>query len=155
VLAGAGVGALLRALASDRLAGAAALVASALAALAFLAYTYTDVPLAAQTSTYQARLVDGLGRAVREAGGPARLRALGASYTGPYFVPAVAWQLHLHISEVGVDPQAPAVLFRERTGPGSAPAPALDAVGGEASVCTLSNTGRWRIVTTQCPGGAS
>ena len=53
----------------------------------------------------------------------ARLRACGHAYTGPFLVPAVAWQLHVHTNEVDLVPERPAVVFRVHTNHGGRAAP--------------------------------
>jgi hypothetical protein len=94
---------------------------------------------------YQGELVSNLSDAVDDAGGAARLRACGRPYTGPFLVPAVAWQLHVHTSVVGLAPRPPAVVFRARA-TGAAPAqPTLRGLG-DARQRTLGSAAGWRIV---------
>jgi hypothetical protein len=89
-----------------------------------------------------------VGPAIDRAGGPAALRRCGAPYTGPFQVPVVAWHLRLHTGQVTSlrPPAAPAVVFRSANARGGAPAPALDSLGGEAGVRTVSVAKGWRIV---------
>jgi hypothetical protein len=97
-----------------------------------------------RSTSFQARLSDQLGPLVDRAGGAARLRACGTPYTGAYLVPAVAWQLHLHTSQVELAPvTAPAVVFRVRTTAASRPVPPL---GAAASGRTVAVAPSWRIV---------
>ena len=81
------------------------------------------VPGRARTTT-SSTLVD-------DAGGAERLQARAATRTpGPFLVPQVAWRLHLHINEVDLEPEPPAVVFhvsarssaRGATRPACAPA---------------------------------
>jgi len=117
-------------------------------ALAVGVPTAVDLPKAIQGVTYQSRLTDGVGPAIDQAGGPAALRRCGAPYTGPFQVPVVAWHLRLHTGQVtSLRPAvAPAVVFRSANARGGAPAPALDSLGGEAGVRTVSIAHGWRIV---------
>jgi hypothetical protein len=99
-----------------------------------------------QSNAYQAHLTDGLITAVARAGGRGVLNACGTPYTGRFQVPAVAYQLHRHTSEVKLDPQTPGVVLRAKNSSHARPQPALDALGGEAGVQTLAIAGGWRIV---------
>jgi hypothetical protein len=93
---------------------------------------------------YQAELADELPGLVRAAGGAEKLKACGRSYTGPFLVPVVAWNLHEHIGDVALTPQAPAVVFRVKTTGRSRPVPSLKGVGDDTTVATGV---KWRIVT--------
>ena len=62
-------------------------------------------------------------------------------------VPAVAWQLDVHTSAVGLAPAPPAVVFRVRTTRGARPLPTLRGLGG-AREHTLGAAESWRIVGT-------
>jgi hypothetical protein len=102
---------------------------------------------------YQARLSDGLGGAIAQAGGRERLLACGTPYTGAFQVPIVAWQLHMHTTEVrsasapgDAPPKVPAVVLRSRTTSTSHAVPGLESLGGEAGVRTVATGGGWRIV---------
>jgi hypothetical protein len=64
---------------------------------------------------YQVQLVDDLDRLVDDAGGKDFLNACGHAYTGPFLVPQVAWRLGLHINQVDLDPEPPAVVFHVKT----------------------------------------
>jgi hypothetical protein len=145
LLAGVGVGWAVRAVAGvPRGVPAAALGVAA--AAAFGAPTVHLLPAVRDSVRYEARLTDGLAAAVSQAGGAKRLLACGEPYAGPFQVPSVAWQLHVHTSRVSLAPAHPAVVFRARPGPHNRPRPSLKALGGEAGVRTFANTGGWRIV---------
>jgi hypothetical protein len=116
------------------------------AAVAFAAPSLHRLPALRDSLRYEARLTDGLATAVHRAGGAKRLLACGEPYAGPFQVPSVAWQLHVHTSRVSLAPARPAVVFRARPGPHNRPRPSLKALGGEAGVRTFANTGGWRIV---------
>ena len=61
---------------------------------------------------------------VARAGGAERLRACGDIYTGPFQVPVVAWNLHLHTTQVSSTPALrPAVVFRALSVPRQPPEP--------------------------------
>jgi hypothetical protein len=96
---------------------------------------------------YQGELLSSLSDAVEDAGGAARLRACGDPYAGPFLVPAVAWQLHVHTSAVGLRPRPPAVVFRARATGGARPEPTLRGLG-DARRHTLGSAAGWRIVGT-------
>jgi hypothetical protein len=64
---------------------------------------------------YQVQLVDDLETLVADAGGKEALKDCGHAYTGPFLVPQVAWRLGLHINEVDLDPEPPAVVFHVKT----------------------------------------
>jgi hypothetical protein len=93
---------------------------------------------------YQADLTDELPGLVSAGGGEAVLRACGTPYTGPFLVPVVAWNLHLHVRDVQLHPAKPAVVFRVKTTGRSRPVPTLRDVGDTTTVATGD---KWRIVT--------
>ncbi|MCW3040241.1 MAG: hypothetical protein JWM31_2146 [Solirubrobacterales bacterium] len=93
---------------------------------------------------YDGRLPHRLAEVVDAAGGRRRLLACGRPYTGPFEVPAVAWQLRVHTTQVGLDPVAPAVVFRVRTRAGSAPTPSLAGLLGRRR--TLARAPGWQLV---------
>ena len=64
---------------------------------------------------YQVQLVDDLETVVADAGGKDVLTDCGHAYTGPFLVPQVAWRLGLHISEVDLQPEPPAVVLHVKT----------------------------------------
>jgi hypothetical protein len=99
---------------------------------------------------YQAQLADELPGLIRDAGGAERLRACGKAYTGPFLVPVVAWNLHVHTQDVQLAPSRPAVVFRVKTTGRSRPVPSLRDVGDDTTVATSA---KWRIVTA-CGGGS-
>lgn len=156
VVAGAGAGWLVRAVAARSSAGCQRGASTALlAAGAVVLAALFGLAGGSRTSAvldqlgYEARLVNSLDDAIAAAGGKAAVQRCGKTYTGPFLIPALAWQLHVHTSTIGFEPVAPATILRERTTNTSPSAvPALDGVGGEAGVRTLAATPRWRIVTT-------
>ena len=90
-------------------------------------------------------LVDELGGVVERAGGAGRLKACGTPYTGAYLVPALAWQLGVHGSQVHIAPvRAPAVIFRVRT---TSRMRAVPPLGDLARARTVVATDKWRVVT--------
>jgi hypothetical protein len=95
---------------------------------------------------YQGELPHQLARAVEKAGGAARLRACGHAYTAPFLVPAVAWRLHVHMEQVDLEPERPAVVFRVHTNPGEHAQPSLMTLG-DTPLQTLAVTHDWRILT--------
>jgi hypothetical protein len=98
---------------------------------------------------YQGALPHRLAEGVDRAGGAERLRACGTPTTGAFFVPAVAWQLGVHTSEVEIEPVGRGAVFRVETNPGWAPAPSL-ATLGDAPQQTLAIAPHWRIVGSGC-----
>ena len=64
---------------------------------------------------YQVELVDDLETIVADAGGKDALNRCGHAYTGPFLVPQVAWRLGLHINDVDLRPEPPAVVFHVKT----------------------------------------
>jgi hypothetical protein len=52
--------------------------------------------------------------AVGLAGGRERVLGCGGVFAGPFEVPFVAWTLHVHTSDVALEPQPPGVAFRVR-----------------------------------------
>jgi hypothetical protein len=154
--AGAGIGWLARAALGRRRVdtGALALTLGAVAAIAFANPARETLPNDVRAITYQARLSDALPDLVARAGGAARLRTCGDAYTGPFQVPVVAWNLHLHTTQVSsLVPVRPAVLFRVRPVPGSRPGPSLRSLGDPSDLKTLSIAPNWRIVAA-CRGAA-
>ena len=154
VLAGTGIGWLIRALPARWFASGFAVAAvSILAACAFAAPSVNRLDAVRASVYYQARLTDGLAGAIAQAGGPDRLKACGTAYTGAFQVPSVAWLLNEHTTAVrsasapgDTPPQVPAVVLRSRTTSGSHPVPPIDSIGGEAAVKTFAISGGWRIV---------
>jgi hypothetical protein len=155
VLAGTGIGWLVRAFPARWFgAGLAVALLSVAAAVGFAAPSVDRLDAVRASVYYQARLTDGLSGAVARAGGPARLKACGTAYTGAFQVPSVAWLLNEHTTAVrsasapgDAPPKAPAVALRSRTTAGSRFAvPNIDSLGGEAGVQTFAISGGWRIV---------
>jgi hypothetical protein len=96
---------------------------------------------------FQAQLTNEVPGLVARAGGAARLRACGDIYTGPFQVPLVAWNLHVHTTQVSSLPAIrPAVVFRAVTIPSSRPAPTLRGLGDPSDLRTLSVAKNGRIV---------
>jgi hypothetical protein len=147
VLGGVGVGWLVRAL-PRRVLRAPAVVPllAVVAAVLFVRPNLDRVDPVMKSNEYQSRLTDGLAGAVAQAGGRHRLLSCGTPFTGRFQVPAVAWQLHLHTTQVKYEPQMPGVAFRAHNTAGSPPTPPIDALGGEAGVQTFAIAGGWRIV---------
>ena len=131
VLAGTGIGWLIRALPARWFASGLAVAAlSVVAAIAFAAPSVNRLDAVRASVYYQARLTDGLAGAIAQAGGPDRLKACGTTYTGAFQVPSVAWLLNEHTTTVrsasapgDAPPQVPAVVLRSRTTSGSHPVP--------------------------------
>jgi hypothetical protein len=155
VLAGTGIGWVIRALPTRVVGGGLATACLALAvAAAFAAPSVNGLDAVRASIDYQARLKDGLADAVARAGGPDRLLACGTPYTGAFQVPVVAWELGVHTTVVQSasapgdrPPRAPAIVFRSRTTSSSRLAvPGIDRLGGEAGVQTFAIAGGWRIV---------
>ncbi|MDQ3630982.1 MAG: hypothetical protein M3417_06895 [Actinomycetota bacterium] len=124
--------------------GRPAVLLAAVAAVGFTAPHWGGAPRMWDNLAYQGRLLDDLERSVGDAGGPERLRACGAT-TGAFLVPAVAWQLGLHLNAVELKPERPTVIFRVSTVPGSDPVPPLGPLGG-ATLQTLAINGNWRLL---------
>ncbi len=77
----------------------------------------------ARIMSHEAHITSGLSKAIARAGGASHLRACGTPYTGPFQVPRVAWDLHVHIDAVQLDPAPPGVVFQAPLVPGSPPVP--------------------------------
>jgi hypothetical protein len=155
VLAGTGIGWLIRALPARFVAGGLAVsILAVVAAVGFAAPSVQRLDAVRASVYYQARLTDGLSGAIAKAGGPDRLLACGTPYTGAFQVPSVAWYLNRHTTQVrsasapgDAAPKAPAVALRSKTTAGSRYAvPNIDSLGGEAGVQTFAISGGWRIV---------
>ena len=96
---------------------------------------------------YQARMTEDLPRVVARAGGAERVLACGPVTTGAYLVPAVAWELDLHIEDVSLVAEDPGTVLRVHTTDRSSALPTLLPLAG-VPVRTLGVTPTWRIVTT-------
>jgi hypothetical protein len=147
VIGAAGIVWAVRALAPRVAALPAAALAAAAAALIAL-FALPDADRLEHTLVgieYQADLYHDLGRLVDDAGGPARLRECGHAFTGPFLVPAVAWHLKLHSTDVDLVPETPAVIFHVRTTEHAriAPPPA------DARPNVLGREGHW-LLTADC-----
>jgi hypothetical protein len=109
--------------------------------------------LTIRATSWQARLESQLGPLIDRAGGPARLRACGHPVTGAYLVPAVAWYLGVHISNVGLAPERPGVAFRVHTTRGAPAIPGLEPFGDLHGLQTLARSADWRVVAA-CAAGS-
>jgi hypothetical protein len=89
---------------------------------------------------HEARITSGLSKAIARAGGAKHLRACGTPYTGPFQVPRVAWDLHIHIDAVGLDPVPPGVVFQAPLVPGSPPVPMQT-----SRFRPVASAGLWRV----------
>ena len=159
VLSGSGAGWLLGHIAERVRAGvtrpgaggpAGVAVAAVAVGLAFMVPSFGRFVPNLHAIKYQADLANELPGLVAAAGGAEALKRCGDPYTGPFMVPVVAWNLHVHTMEVQVDPVPPAVVFRERTTAGARLVPS---VRGVANRRKLAAGARWRIVA-QCGSGA-
>lgn len=117
--------------------GAAALVLIG-GSLALAGDELRAVDRALEENRSQAVLADTLPGAIGEAGGREELVACGKPYTGKYRVPLLAWHLGLHIREVTVIPELPAVLYYAH---GSPPLGT-----GRLPFTTLAQEGPWTIM---------
>ena len=104
-----------------------------------------------RATSWQARLNGQLGPLVERAGGAARLRACGQPVTAAYLVPAVAWHLGVHISNVGLAPQRPGVAFRVHTTRDAPALPTLTPFGDLHGLRTLAHSSDWRVVAACGP----
>ncbi|WP_205697345.1 hypothetical protein [Conexibacter sp. SYSU D00693] len=145
VLAGAGAG-----WALQRLRVPVVVAAVALGAL-FVASSTSRLDTALDSVEYQADLLGELEGLVDRAGGAEALRDCGRPYTGPFLVPSVAWHLHVHTTEVALEPRPPAVVFRVNTIEGARAVPTLRGLDGVAQR-TLATAPGWRVVAA-CEGG--
>jgi hypothetical protein len=155
VLAGTGLGWLIRAFPARWVATSIAVAAlSILAAVAFAAPSVDRLDAVRSSVYYQARLTDGLPGAIARAGGPDRLKACGTIYTGAFQVPSIAWYLGEHTTYVqsasmpgDVPAKTPGVVLRSKTTASSRYAvPDIKGLGGEEGVRTFAISGGWRIV---------
>jgi hypothetical protein len=99
------------------------------------------------SARYQARLTEQLPDLVARAGGSERVLACGPVATGAYLVPAVAWTLGVHISDLHLVPEDPGTTLRVHTTDRSSALPTLTPLAG-APVRTLAFSPSWRVVTT-------
>ena len=140
VLAGIAVAFAVR-LAAER-AGPLAAVAAAVVlvggSLAFAGEELAAVDRALEENRSQAVLAEEIPGAIAAAGGRDALLACGKPYTGKYRVPLLAWHLDLHIRDVTVIPELPAVLYYAH---GSPPLGS-----GRLPFTTLAQEGPWTIM---------
>jgi len=148
VLGGAGAGWVVHGV-LDRLGtlGTRAVVVALVAAVAGVGFMAPSFDRLGPTFTglkWQADLADQLPGLISKAGGADALKRCGNPYTGPFLVPLVAWNLHLHTKQVKLDPRTPAVVFRVKTTNHTrGAAPSLRNVGAGR---TLAANDKWRIV---------
>jgi hypothetical protein len=147
--AGIGVGWLLR-LALGRLAAGLGVVAIALGLATGYVFAKPDLVhlrVDLNSISYQARLTNEVSGLVARAGGASRLRACGDLYTGPFQVPLIAWNLHVHTTDISSLPAVrPAVVFRAVSIPSARATPTLRGLGDPRDLRTLSVAKHWRIV---------
>lgn len=128
--------------------GARAAVVAAVAVAAGVGFMVPSFQRLDPTFTglkWQASLADQLPDLVAQAGGADALKRCGDPYTGPFLVPVVAWNLHLHTKQVHLTPQRPAVVFRVKTTEFTrGAAPTLRGIGDAGR--TLAGSDKWRIV---------
>jgi hypothetical protein len=122
-----------------------ATVAAALVAVVFVVPSVSKLSPLLHSLHYQGMLSHRLADAVKAAGGRGRLNACGHPYTGPFLVPNVAWELHVHTSHVGLIPRAPAVVFRVKTNARARVVPSIRTLAPHTTQTLASATG-WRIV---------
>jgi hypothetical protein len=154
--AGIGVGWTVRAVLGARLSRAlpVGLVLGALLALLFFWPSRLALRADYDSVVYQARLNNRLAGLVARAGGAQRLRACGDVYTGPFQVPVVAWNMHLHTSLVqSTVPIRPAVVFRAKSTPPEHIGPSVRSLGDPSDLRTLATAPGWRIAAV-CRSGA-
>jgi len=145
VLAGAGWVELVRS-ARRRWSVPAAAVAAALAIAAWVPFVAHDYATLREDWDLIVKEADFYGPNLRaviaKAGGEERLKACGGVFTGPFQVPAVAWNLHLHSNEVNIFP----------FGPGTALAQGGSHLSVDPRYPEITKTSRW-IVGSSCGRG--
>jgi hypothetical protein len=147
-LSGVGVGWATRGIlrgGEPRRAVAAAL--AVLAATAIVAPTLPDLRRTARLVRYEAVTTDELASAVQRAGGRRRVLACGRPYTGAFEVPKLAWLLHVHTGQVGLEPQRPAVTFHTRS------RMPVESLAGRKGARTLAVTRYWTVAGICRRGG--
>jgi MFS family permease len=96
----------------------------------------------AHVMSHESALQHDLPDALRAAGGAKSVLACGTPYTGPYQVPRVAWELHVHTVRVAsLPPRKPGVIFQANAasgGPLVARAP--------AGFRPVAQAGPWRVL---------
>ncbi len=126
----------------------AVLVLLAAATVPFALGPIRGLPAEAEAIEAEAGSTRQLEFAVRDAGGPDRVLACGTAVTGPFEVPALAWQLRIAQEEVDVDPRLPGVVFSTR--------PELygTSAGEPARVPfhPIARAGEWRVLAA-CSSG--
>jgi hypothetical protein len=139
VLAGAGWVELVRGAPSKRR-GAVVAVVIAAASAPFVAHDVstlrTDWNLVIKEASFYG---PNLRSVIAKAGGEERLKACGNVFSGPFQVQSVAWNLHLHGSEVGIFP----------FGPGTALSQGGSHLSADPRYPEITKTKRW-IVGSSC-----
>ncbi len=100
----------------------------------------------ARIMSHEAHITSGLSKAIARAGGASHLRACGTPYTGPFQVPRVAWDLHIHIDAVGLDPGAAG-----RGVPGAARTRVASGADETARFRPVAAAGPWRVFASCGP----
>ena len=141
VLAGVGVARLLHLVPAPGSAAVRAAIGVALAiAVVAVGYDRPQLDAVRNGLRSEARLTDQLAGVVAHAGGRKALLACGKPITGAYQVPAVAWQLHVHTIQVGLNPHPPgAVILRADR------AVRMPAVPKQPPYRQLAVNGRWQV----------
>jgi hypothetical protein len=120
VLAGVGWADALRA-ASARFGRTAATVIAAVLVLAAVPFVLADLRSLQDNADHirsEEAYYGSLPAAIAKAGGEAAVRRCKV-YTGPYQVQALAWHLHMHSGDIGIEPQPPGILIAGRGSPAS------------------------------------
>ncbi|HYM58519.1 MAG TPA: hypothetical protein VES79_11215 [Solirubrobacteraceae bacterium] len=141
VLSGVGWVELVRG-ARARLGAPAAGVLAVVLVAASASFVIADVrELRASTSHMrsEANFYSTLPAVIAKSGGAARVKACGTVFTGPFQVQAVAWYLHMHGGDVGIDAVPPGITF----------APRYSALSRDARFPKLTETSKW-VVGRNC-----
>jgi energy-coupling factor transporter ATP-binding protein EcfA2 len=111
----------------------AGVVAALLVAVAapFAVESATSLRNSMTALSREAAAYEDLDRAIAASGGVAATERCGRVVTGPYEVQVLAWKLHRHGMEVGIDPRPPGTLFAPRRSEISR-APGFDPVAATA-----------------------
>jgi hypothetical protein len=122
-------------------------VGVALLALVVATVMWTDnrMPRAWEDLAYQARVAHDTDDAIALAGGRERLLACGRPYTNEFLVPLVAWNLEVHASQIGLEPEDRAVMLQAPHVLGGKPDPETSSLDGRPDRRTAARTPYWRI----------
>lgn len=147
VLAGLAASRLVQAAGGGRRSLAASVLILAIGAAVALprAGNFTGLVAPLRTEAAQNRQ---LATAVARVGGPGAILACGHPVTAPLQVPALAWQLKVPTSSVGIDPQKARVLFRLRDLGGTEVRPPLPLKPAFHPVASVGD----QFVLTTCKG---